>query len=273
MKPVAKYISTVGRSYTLTPAGEKFIRDNWDEMDNTQLAEAVGVSLDKMRVFLHARKMYRMVLEYWTEEQVAFLKQNYKTVGDKELAIMFNLTWPKDKTWTWKHIEKKRMYLKLKRTKSQLQKIKKRNASRGAWSYMNTWGTRGRAPVGEIRIWKQNKRPYKVIKTADGFRHYLPWLWEQHFGPIPEGMKVTTKDGNNLNAVPENLKVITLIEQGERAAQVSSIHLSDGYIAGHLGRGNKELRELLRANKPLLEIKRQQLILQREILKAKHESA
>lgn len=114
------------RNLVVTDEGWKFIRDNWSAMNNQQLADAFGVHLDRMRIILHAKKMFRIELEYWTEEQTQFLIDNYKIFGDKELEILFTLIWPdKKKGWSFKHIEKKRKYLKLKRTPDEILAVKK----------------------------------------------------------------------------------------------------------------------------------------------------
>jgi hypothetical protein len=116
-----------------------FLKDNFEKMSNREMAKALGYYIQAVRDQLYSMGLYRMTLEYWTEEQINFLKRNYKKIGDKELAILFNLQWEKEKRWTFKHIEKKRLYLKLKRTPAQLRKIKIRNAKRGCWMNTGTW--------------------------------------------------------------------------------------------------------------------------------------
>ena len=78
------------------------------------------------------------------------------------------------------------------------------------------WAKRGIAPVGDIRVWKTNKgHQFKVIKCENGFVHYAPWLWAQHFGPVPKGMCIRTKD-NSLNVVIDNLEMISRAENAIR---------------------------------------------------------
>ena len=98
----------------------RFIKSNFYRMSNGQMAEALGVYIQAVREKCYQLGLYRMRLDYWTKEQIRFLKANYKKIGDKELAILFNSKWKKEKGWTFKHIEKKRLYLKLKRTAAQL---------------------------------------------------------------------------------------------------------------------------------------------------------
>ena len=107
----------------LTENQVEFIVGNYERMTNSQIAKVLGLKLQYLRNKLYEMDMYRMRLEYWSDEQTTFLKANYKTKGDSELAKIFNDKWPKNKTWTIKHIEKKRRYLKLKRTKSEVNSI------------------------------------------------------------------------------------------------------------------------------------------------------
>lgn len=267
------YIKYKSSPIQLTEEGEKFISDNWSIMSNSELASHLGISLDSMRVILHGKRMLRMELEYWTEEQVEYLKDNYDKIGDKELAEIFNERFPKKKTWTIKHIEKKRKYLQLKRTTIQLQEIKRRNVGKGRWKNMPTWETRGAAIEGEIRTWYSSKNiPFKIIKQGGKFVHYIPYLWEKHNGKIPEGFIVTTIDGNNLNTVPKNLRLITRTQAAIEMVDKCSGRLTENYIVGILAKGNPKLRDQIRTDSQLLNIKRQQILINREIKKLQHDS-
>jgi hypothetical protein len=200
-----------------------FIQQNYESVSNKELGAALGLKLHMIRKVCYKLRLYRMILDYWTDEQIHFLQKNYKKIGDKELAILFNLMWDKNKPWTWKHIEKKRLYLNLKRTTEQLLKIKSRNKARGCWMNTTTWEKRGVAPIGTIKTWTTSGGRYqmKMIKTQNGFTHYGHWLYEQTFGPMPTGYLIGFKDGNNMNVVPENLEAITRGEHARRAHKYS----------------------------------------------------
>lgn len=202
---------------TLSPEEEKFLRENYQSMTNRELADALGMKITRTRTFLYEMGLKRMEMEYWTEEQIEFLKANYKRIGDTEMAEIFEKTWPKNKKWSKKHIEKKRRYLKLKRTAKQIEGIKKRAIKAGVYAEVvkKMWQTRGVTPVGEIHVWKRSGgNPLKVIKTEDGFAHLCREVWKKHHGEIPEGMVVTVKDGNTLNLNIDNLE---LMDRGELA--------------------------------------------------------
>ena len=99
-----------------------------------------------------------------------------------------------------------------------------RNVGNGRFSMCPhlAWAKRGVAPIGNVRIWKTNKgHQFKVIKLETGFVHYAPWLWKQHYGPIPEGMCIRTKD-DSLNITIDNLEMITRAEHQLRNSALRS---------------------------------------------------
>lgn len=200
-----------------------FIKAHFYTLTNRQLANMLGHKLTLLRTRCYEMGLKRIELEYWTDEQVAFLKENYKRYGDTELAQMFGEVWHKEKGWDKKHIEKKRRYLNLKRTKAEKDAIRESHKAAGVYKLgsKHTWDNRGRAAIGEKRMWKdRNGYQFMVIKTATGFVHYAPYLWSQLHGEIPEGHVVRLKDGNAANVVAENLELITMAENARR----NSIH-------------------------------------------------
>jgi len=191
---------------------KEFIKANFYKMTNRQLADALGLKLTKLRGFAYEMGLKRMKMQYWTPQQVKFLKANYQAIGDTELAEIFEVKWHKEKGWTKKHIEKKRRYLKLKRTAAQRKRIKHRNTQMGRFAECakKRWETTGVAPIGEKRIWKRIKtHDIVVIKTKSGFVHYNRWLWEHHYGAVPEGMNVVNMSKEPLNYGIEDLKLLT----------------------------------------------------------------
>lgn len=166
----------------------KFLKDNFQTMTNQELANHLGLKLTKTRMVLYKLGLKRMKLEYWTDDQVDFLIKNYQTIGDVELAEIFNKKWHKEKGWTLKHIEKKRMYLKLKRTPEELENIFQRNLQSGRFKVCNQkrWEKTGSNPVGTIVFWKVRNYPEKIpfIKTKLGYVHYHRWLYEQKHGKL-----------------------------------------------------------------------------------------
>jgi HNH endonuclease len=209
----------VWNEFIWTESLKQFLKDNYKSMTNPQLAKATGAGLTNTRKMLYQMGLKRMELEYWTNEQIKFLKTTYKLIGDKELAEIFNSKWKKQKGWSHKHIEKKRRYLKLKRTDEQKRKIHQRNVANGRFAMCSVkrWLTMGCAPEGAIKIWNGYKNSkVKVIKVNGIYVHYAHWLYEKHFGKMPAGHVIGFKDRNNMNVVIENLECISRAEHARR---------------------------------------------------------
>jgi hypothetical protein len=192
----------------------EFIKNNFHRLTNKEISIHLGKKLWQVRQQCHSIGLKRMELEYWTKAQVNYLLAHYKQIGDKEIAQIFNAKWPKKKGWTLKHIEKKRKYLKLKRTKAQLKRIRERNRQGGCWKIgnVNMWKTRGVAAIGAVKHWDR----YSYIKTSNGYVSLMRYTWEQHYGKIPDGYNVVRRnlkaDASDIN----NLELITDAELGRR---------------------------------------------------------
>jgi hypothetical protein len=193
-----------------------FIKNNFHSMTNDAIAAALGLKKTRVRTLAYEMGLKRMELEYWTPNQVAFLKQNYQSMGDVMIAEFFENEWPKNKPWTKQHIEKKRRYLKLKRTSIELQQVHLLNKSTGRLTVANRrrWETTGSNAVGTIVLWNCNGYKIAQIKTENGYVHYNRWLWEQHHGAIPAGYNIVKKEGCPEIATIEFLEMIT---KGENA--------------------------------------------------------
>lgn len=250
-----------------TEAQLNFMTMNFDVMTNQAMADALGLKLTSVRTKLYELGLYKMRLEYWTDEQIEFLKANYETLGDTELAEIFSQTWAKEKGWSKKHIEKKRRYLKLKRSTEQKKAVHARNVAAGAYSMcaINAWKTRGVSPVGTIRFWRTSgsDRMVPFIKLAEGYVHWSRWFWEKTNGPIEEGMFVSFV-GDTSNLTIENLKLVTALEHRQNVCSYAH-NLADGYIAGIITHNSPELRSLVRKNPELISAKRTLLLLNRKI--------
>jgi hypothetical protein len=246
---------------------DKFLLENYNSMTNKELADAIGLRLTTTRTRLIHLGLKRMEMEYWTHEQIEFLKANYKLMGDTEIAELFQNNYSKVKGWNKKHIEKKRRYLKLKRTEVDKKLIHERNreAGRFAMCPVKAWETRGQAPVGEVRVWDMNGSHYptKYIKTENGWVKLSHFNWIKINGAIPAGAIITHLDGNAMNCETDNLASISKSENMARNG--GSKDLSDNYVAGLLTPGDKELREELKKLLELIEVKRQSIKLNRII--------
>lgn len=184
-----------------------FIKDNFNKKTNKRLAEELGLKVTAVRHKCYELGLYKMRLEYWTEEQIKFLEDNYQKIGDTEIAEIFNKKYKKAKGWTKKHIEKKRRYLCLKRTPEEIKAIREDWRKKGLYSesVRKMWKTRGCRLYGDRVIWAGQS----FTKIEIGYIHTRVFVWTQNFGEVPEGMLIRHKDGNQLNCEPDNLELVT----------------------------------------------------------------
>lgn len=246
----------------------KYLENNFYSSTNKQLSVALNIKLTALRTKCYEMGLKRMDLEYWTDEQQQYLVDNYKKCGDKELAEIFNKKWKKKKGWSLKHIEKKRKYLKLKRTAAELRSIKDKAIAKGVYrnGLVKTWDKLGRSPEGTIHFHKHSTGyRFPVIKVNGRFVQWARHTWIKNYGAIPKQMKVAFKDGNTRNMVLENLELVTCAEMARRNAKISCIGLSDNYIIGMMTPNNPGIRPVLKNYPGLINLKRKSLILNRKI--------
>ena len=252
---------------------DAFLIDNCNRMDNKQIADSLGLKLTTTRSRLYHLGCKRMNLEYWTDEQTQTLLNNYQYWGDVELAEFFNTHYPKKKGWTKKHIEKKRKYLGLKRSEEQIEIIHQRNVAQGRFLIcpIKRWLATGSAKEGEVRLWHNTtSHPTPMIKINGRFIPWSRWIWEQNFGKIPLGMNVVYHNCNPANFFKEeitikNLELITNSELAHINSIKSSKGLSDNYVAAILAPGDADARGEIKNYPGLIRLKRQQLLLRRQI--------
>ena len=190
----------------------QFIKDNFFTMTNPGLAKALGLKLTSVRTKFLELGLKRMELQYWTVEQTAYLKKNYRQKGDVEIAEYFATKYQKDKGWRNKQIEKKRKQMFLNRTSEELRAIKIRSVKKGKYrdGNLKKWQKMGVTPVGAIKVWKmENGNKAQYIKTKKGYTPYAREFYKRHVGKIPPNMVVRLIDGNTMNVVASNLNLLT----------------------------------------------------------------
>lgn len=270
----------VGVKTIWTAAMDQFLIDNRAAMTTRQLGAALGLTLHVTRNRCYELGMLVMEMEYWTKEQVRILSAKYHFWGDVEIAEFFNSVFPeKKKGWTKKHIEKKRRYLKLKRTTEEKKSIHARNTLffSFAENHYKRWiGLE--TEIGTVKLWKLEKgeRPTLYIKVvpaeATCYGSYIKlarYNWIKVNGQIPEGYAIRHKDGNTFDCNIENLECLTKAENGARNCN----QLSDSWIAGITARGDKELKEELLKHPMILDLRRAQIKLNKEIKHAVRKTA
>lgn len=270
LKKTKEAKSRVSGKITFTKDELQYIRDHYEYTTNADMARHLGRKQTLVRTNMYAMGLYRQELEYWTEEQAAYLRENFRTMGDTEIAEYFDEKYAKEKGWTKKHIEKKRRQLRLKRTKAEIKAIHQRNVDMGKFSQcaIKRWEKTGQAAEGTIRYWNANnsKKTFPVIKVGGKWIHYARYRWEQLHGPLPKGFNIVFLDGNQYNLDDNNLGKLTNAELSRFNAEKMSIGLGDNYVLGIMTIKSPGLRETIRNEYPeLIELKRKQLLLNRTI--------
>lgn len=239
-----------------------FLQDNFDKMTTEQLCNKMKLTSTVIRKKMKELGLRKCFHAFWQPEWNQYLITNFQLIGDTEMAEIFQEKFPKPHPWTYKHIGKRRSYLNLKRTKTEIDAIQIRNWEMGRFAECanKRWLSVGVAQEGNVRIWKKNGAKFNIIKIDGKFLSYARYVWKNHFGEIPKGMVIRHKDGDSLNDEIDNLGMIAMSEHMNINGPKYTI--SDNYIIGMMTRKTPEKREELRKNKDLIE-------LQRTIYKAK----
>lgn len=165
----------------------------------------------------------------WTDEVIQFMVENYEGRDNIELAELlnerFNLDTNGDKVSNVKTNLQRRYGINL-RTRINRGCFKKGNVpvNKGTKGLYNVGGNstsfkKGNIPanhreIGEERLTKDG---YIQVKVQDGclnknwqLKHR--YIYEQHYGKIPEGYNVIFLDGNRQNFDINNLKLVSRAE-------------------------------------------------------------
>lgn len=97
-------------------------------------------------------------------------------------------------------------------------------------------------PVGYERACK--KDGYIYLKVADGQPMQLKhrYVWQQHYGEIPEGMIVVFRDGDHTNCDISNLELISREESARRRTREETAEQRASRIAKATATRNKSIR-------------------------------
>ena len=201
-----------------------FIRKNFPVMTWNELLAAVNeirpasgqVELSALRHQVKRMGLTKGIQIRWSSDDINFLLSNYTKMGNVEMAAKLNKKRSTFRiidgkkvyrTFTKKHVEKKKKLLGLHRTPEQILKIKRRNLKttnfRVFTSECNHWtqGIRKAAKEEEVRIWKGKR----VIKINGKFTSYTRWFYHNFIQPVPKGYTVYHLDCDVLNDEPDNL--------------------------------------------------------------------
>jgi hypothetical protein len=157
----------------------------------------------------------RAPIHNYTEEQIAFVRENIKGISLIEITEMFNKHFNTNIKVTQMSgfIKRKGFSNGLDRRFKKGQKAWNEGMKGVTFGGIETRFKKGQMPpnykpVGTERV---NVDGYIEVKVADPnqwrFKHHL--IWEEAYEPIPKGHCLLFLDGNNLNVSIENLQVIS----------------------------------------------------------------
>ena len=285
----------------ITPEQEVFICSNYLTMSAAELGSMFGhpkgsiqscwrrngikipASVAKERKAIAVRS-YRAKVNAAADPRDEVIKAEYLNIPIKALAVKIN------KSHCWLNhrmkvlglvvppeiIERNRQAGRRKPGDVSFNKGKKQSEYMSAEQIERTKGTRfqpGQTSArwhgfknGDISV-RTDKRTglsYQWVRVAKGkWTHYHCWVWEQANGKIPEGHVITFKDGNQMNAVLENLEMISMQDNMRRNSGV--VNLPDNYIAYLItGKFYKNIKEDVKQIPELLDLKRASVIIKRK---------
>lgn len=313
-----------GKAYT--EAEKQFIKDNWKDKNDRELSKEMDRSPDSIKNLRHKMGLKHDSKNYWSKEEDKILKDHYADTPKQELLEMLpgrsiqaiygrvqKLDLSKDEEFLYEQNRELGMTLveseafkknRFKKGHTPANKGMKQEEYMSQEAIERTKKTRfkkGHKPVntlwdGAITIRHPHKKrgrpPQVFIRISEGeWELYRRHQYKKHFGPIPEGMVVSHKDGNTLNCFPENLELITMAENARRNSDPEasaealrkyreehggspSETLSDAYVASLLAGGDQEIKEfILEERKDLIKVARANYLLKRKMREVENDQS
>ena len=240
-----------GKGFTFTNEMDSWLKANFNRFDNNEDLRTLfsfffdaDIKETSFRTHLYQLGLKRQEQMRFPDEAFQFLCDNYKRMGNIEMARLFNDWFPKKKGWTRKHIEKKMLQSGLERTKEDRQRIIDNHTKAGVYKEGNKkmWQTRGITPKGVVRQWWHNGKLTKYIKTDNGFERLSRFNYRKYKGEIPEGYNVFILDDDQMNCDPDNLILVKNSEQAYITWNPKEVRLT-ALKAGRLKQKIKQLEK------------------------------
>lgn len=266
--------------HTWTNAEIAFIMNNYQRMTVKEIGRELGVTAARVYNFLDYRglKAFRRVYQ-WTDENKQFVRDHYRDMTSREIAAKLGCTIAVVKNFRWNN----GLLLDAETQKQQRQKTQfpkgliPWNKGLKVFAHPNSSQfSKGHTPAntvseGTVTIRNNKGQRYLWIKTADGWMMLNRFLWEQANGPIPKGMLIAFIDGDAMNCVLENLKLISMGDNARRNIRRTRNRDSDKFYAKKIWGG--KWRAGLKKHPELVELKRKEIELQRLLKNTKKRSA
>lgn len=254
-------------------ADKQYLRDHIETLTNEELARALNRSVSSIQTMaskelglkrssaaysLRLKETWKRREGKWSEAEKQYLVDNWQTRTRSEMATALGRTPSAVKSMGEKEMG-------LKKTPEAIRAINKRSTSRSRYK-------KGQLPYNTIygddqtiRVRKNKNGPaYKWIRLGfKEWKQYHIYLWEQANGPVPDDRMVVFANGDQLDCRVENLEIITKRENWLRNS--ASTNLPDGYVANTIAWRDKELKAEVLKYPDLIELKRNQIQLNRTI--------
>jgi hypothetical protein len=257
----------------------EYLHSNFETMTNAEISEVLGKSVPQITWQMIRQGWRRSSIKHWTVAELEWLRANAHQ-GMKAMAEAFNVPLTKIVAVLKNHKIHTGNNTQFRKGQNPW------NAGRHERMSPKSEFKKGFLPANTlhdgaitIRTDSKTQRQYKYIRTAKAKWELLSRVtWVKHHGAIPKNMIVTFKDGDTLNCDISNLTLITMRENALRNVNRAKAKLSladswadgsryknDVWISKLLARDDKELQQQLVTNKELIETKRQQLLLRRQL--------
>lgn len=171
-------MATIGKYGKILFSNEdiQFIKDNFQHMTNQKIADILGLKQTIVRTKAYELGLQRLKLEFWSEAAVNYLRDNFRTTGNKEIAKHFNTHFPKNKNWCKRHISKKLAQLNLQRTPQDLYIIREHNRQLGSYGKPNPKLKRKPMPKLYYQLNSKTRIELKpgtdINKIKEKYQHY-----------------------------------------------------------------------------------------------------
>jgi uncharacterized protein (DUF433 family) len=241
--------------YRITTAQVAYITANRSHTP-AQIAAHLGISRARVLAYIYRNHLNPKTYTVYSPAEIEFLTANFGHLSWKDIGAAIGRSADSTKN--------KATQLGLKRTAEECLAIKEKYCG-------NTRFQKGMLPACTLYNGATSDRTNKDGIT---YRHIrvekAKWVlmhtvnWEQQNGPVPDGMILRCKNGNQLDCRPENWEPVTRTRHLELNAGGRTT-LDDNYIINTISRGDATLKETVAKMPGLIELKRNQLKLRRAI--------
>lgn len=202
---------------------EQYIKDHFDEMSCETLRKKInqefGTSYKTTTFHYHTKRLglSKYDVHDYTEEQDAFLRDNSCKMTKKELTDAFNEKYGTKinvqaivqrcflRKWGAKSDGKfKRGSVPWEKSKGGRDEFVKKLKGGNSGSFKKGFVPHNTVDVGTTRLWGHEIK----VKTDNGWKNRLRYMWEQKYGEIPDGCIVTSVNGNSLTNDIEELRMM-----------------------------------------------------------------